>query len=330
MPSGATSAAAADSPTCPAFTVRSPACARLAPGVSASRTGLVDALGEHVQLNPSGALVASLLGEWIEVDGLARELAMRMDLPAQLVRVSLDEFLTDLNRRQLVGLNRSFLAEFGARLALVPIHALEMMTIRVLPVRAFASRRRYPPTVLGVIRACVEAYQPTTWIALGGVVAAYLISLLAMPTVASALFVGSAIAAIIGFTSLVLVASAIAHELAHLLVARATRSRPTGSYAGSGVAGVTFSERASVATAATAAAGPLAGIAFLLLVAAAIVLPYLGAPSRLFDDRLPLAQLLGVLALVVYQAWGFTPATGDGRRLWSAVRRRAQGPGSHA
>ena len=301
--------------------MRSQDCARLAPGVSALRTGLVDASGRLIELSPSGVLVASLLGEWVEVDGLARELATRVDVPAQAVSAALDGFLVALDRRQLIALSRSFIVEFGTRLAMIPVHAFQMMTLRVLPQRAFASRRRYPPTVLGVFRGCIEAHQLTAWIGLGGVILAYIISTLTMPTVASGLFIGNAVAGIIGFMSLTLVASAVVHELAHLAVARVTHSRPTCVYAGAGVAGVAFIERTPAATAATAAAGPIAGAVFLLFVAGSILLPYLSAPSRLFDDRLPFAELVGALALTVYQAWGLTPAAGDGRRLWSSLIR---------
>ncbi len=112
----------------------------------------------------------------------------------------------------------------------------------------------------------------------------------------------------------------ITHEVAHLMIARSMGSFIYSAYCRPGAAGITFSERRTLARLGILAAGPVAGI----LVLGIVLVSLFRSPDEFWAvagiDQLRLSLVVAITTLCAWQLMCFTPLTADGRQLFIVFR----------
>jgi hypothetical protein len=292
----------------------------LAPGIRITAGALVDVDAREYPVDGLGEAVCSVLSEPVDLDTVIEGFAVMRDAARDDVEAGLDAFLDDLERRELLSSNSSFLREALDRLAAVPARLATMLVTRhpLPPVRR--ATRRYAGDAWGLLRAVVEAHQGLSWLGVVLVLGGVAIALALAPTAQIAwLGVRTALLFGAGYALLVLL-MVVVHEAGHLVAAHLSGATVFGSYARLGAAGVSSSTPSPTRRMLVAAAGPFA--AFLVAVAAAALIRF-GSDDfwvHAAVDQLRLSAFVASVALALAQVFCVTPLTVDGRALWSGWR----------
>lgn len=292
----------------------------LAPGVILCDSELRDVDGQTYPLTQVGVEICRLAARPVAFDVLTRGLSEYFDVEAERMADDVRHFVLDLHGRGLVAVQQSFLREALARLTLlVPrLRARDLgSTMDLGRMRLF---RRYPPTVGGVVRTAIEAYQGVSWAGLVVALVAVLVALVASPNLVTLYLGVRALGVAVPLFFVVFVVSVLVHELGHLLLIRLTHTVAYSTYAASGIAGLSYTQPSRAKRALIVTAGPIASILFLLVVAASIAWSAPAFWALTTFDGFRLSALAGTFAFAGSQLFAFTPLTADGRVLIRAIR----------
>lgn len=288
----------------------------LAPGVSVASGCLRDGAGGEYPVDPQGESVARLCATPMTLSRLVEAIAAPAGLDVDGVDDGLRRFVMQLQAHRLLSVHQSFLRELGREFSLWPFDVVDLVLSRRLPLRRFSSRRIYPATTSGIVRAVVESYSFLPLAAIAMIAVAVVLSNIVDPLDTALAIDRSAILGLVmaGATLLIL-GAALAHEAGHLLGARVTGIRMRGVQARRGAASVLFVADGMRATRVTVLAGPLVGAAF----AGVCALVLLGAGSPGWElaaiDNVRLTLGLVAVLIVPSQLLALLPLFGDGRAL---------------
>ena len=286
----------------------------LAPGVRIVPGGLADEAGHVYPLNEVGRLLCRIGREPTDIDTLVDGLAERSQRPVPDVRTELVGFLSALGSRGLLSIHQSFARETWLVARQLPMLLLASRIDRSLLRGTRFPLRRYAATPRALVRGCLEAHQSVLWI---GVLVCLALALtrsrietlnrVTADTGPALLLV------VLGFFLLVPV-TAMAHEFGHVYAAARLGVACSGCYVRRGVAGVTYPTARRGAAVLITLAGPLSGIASVVLVGCVWML---AKPFWILAgiDQLGLSVLVALAALALMQALALTPITRDGRTI---------------
>jgi hypothetical protein len=297
---------------------------RLSPGVLPRAGVLVDAQLTSFPLNAAGELICDIARTSTSLSVVVDELTETLQLDRATCEAGIHRFVVELHRRRLISVHQSVVEETLAGLALVPTR---MAAIRRDGWRS-ASRdawiyRRYPASVRGVLRGCLEAHQLSMWV-LAALVALVIVATVAVgaPTPHLLAITVRALALALSWYALLHWTSLVVHELCHLLIARLCHADIGSIYVRRGAMGLTFRAPSVAAGRAIVVSGAIGAMLYL----GASLLFILAAPASLWTsaalDQFRLAGLVAVLTLMVAQLLWLSPITRDGRELWASIPRR--------
>lgn len=194
---------------------------------------------------------------------LARAMAHLSGAPIAEVDEPLVAFLLRLHALRLLSIHQSFAREWGRDLAMWPFDVMIMLATRSLAPTRVASRRIYAPAPANVVRAAVEGLAYLTASAVVLAVIAVVATDLSTPLIPASTAHRSALLALITTAgALLILVSAIVHELAHVLVARVLGVTVVGVQARRGAVTVLLAPGPKNRLQAVVVAGPLAGATF--------------------------------------------------------------------
>jgi hypothetical protein len=295
----------------------------LAPGVSYGGSELHDVDGSSYPLNAQAQLICSRATKPVEFESMCDGIAEHFDSDHERTRDDVRKFVIDLHQRGLISVQQPFGIEALVGIASAIPHLSPRNVTSMLDIGRFRLFRRYRPTVGGVLRTVVEAYQTIAWLGVLMVVAGVVVVLAVSPSVGVLLFSLRAICIVIPSLLLIFLGSIYVHELGHLAAAKWSRTLIYSTFTASGIAGISYHQRRPGIRAAIAVAGPLASIVFLAVIAATIA----WSPGTFWAETTFDGFRLSILAVIVtFAAWqllAFTPISTDGRMLLRMIRTRS-------
>jgi hypothetical protein len=298
---------------------------RLSPGVHPRAGMLVDAQLTGFPLNAAGEVICDIARTSTSLSVVVDELAETLGLDRAACETDVHRFVVELHRRRLISVHQSVVEETLTGLALLPTR---LAAIRRDGWRSGSGDtwiyRRYPASVRGVLRGCLEAHQLSMWV-LAALVALVTLATIAVgaPTPHLLAITVRALALALSWYALLHWTSLVVHELCHLLVARLCHADIGSIYVRRGAMGLTFRAPSAAAGRAIVVSGAIGAMLYL----AGSLLFILAAPASLWTtaalDQLRLAGLVAVVTLMAAQLLWLSPITRDGRELWASIPRHA-------
>jgi hypothetical protein len=296
--------------------VHTGAAVALAPGVTVQAGYLRDAAGREYPVDAYGEIVAKSCREGVTTRELAQAMAYLSAAPVAQVEESLFAFVLRLHALRLLSIHQSFAREWARDLAVWPFDAIVMLATRSLAPTRLASRRIYAPAPANVVRAVVEGLTYLTASAVVMALVAVVATDFSIPLTPAFTADRSALLALITtVVALLILASAIVHELGHLLVARLLGVPVVGVQVRRGAASVLLAPGPKDRMQAVIVAGPFAGATFAAICGALLL--------GLFEPGWQLAAIdnvrlsIGCVTLVIaaWHLFSLLPIFGDGRAL---------------
>lgn len=304
-------------------TIHPAAAVVLAPGVTVETGCLRDATGREHPVDDAGLAVARLCRVPVGVDGVVIALASRSGIPAHRMVVGIQRFIVQLQARGLASVHQSFLRELWSNLVLFPFDVVTFAVSRSLRTVRFSSRRMYAPSLAAILRATVEAFAHLAAFAGAVLVLVAAVVLFAFPAVPEVTLIRLAIITLIASSAvLAVMATAVVHESAHYLVARALRARVLGIVVRRGAVSVVFRSGSSAVRRLVAVSGPVAGAVFAAGVLTVLVCA--GSPAPPDNVRLSIGALALVIALA--QLFCLLPLSADGRAVFGKTETPERAP----
>ena len=288
----------------------------LAPGVTVATGCLQSPLGGRHPVDPLGELVARHCTDPAPFTALVAAMHTLSGAPPAEVSSGLQAYVLQLHDRKLMSVHQSFLREIAWELILWPFDVMTLMLTRRPPLRRFSSRRIYPATLRGIVRAVIEGHVVVTIASLMVALGAIAGTAIAHPLVPLLMLDRSAILGLLASSvCLLYLGAAFCHELAHLLTARALGLPIVGVQARRGAASVLIGPGRARAARGAVLAGPLAGALLPASVAVAVLDPLQPGWDLLAIDNV--RQSVGLVALLLVPAHllSLTPPFPDGKAI---------------
>lgn len=301
----------------------------LAPGVRLAEDRLEDDVsGMEYPVAGLGTQVLQQLIEGDSVGRVASAIAQKYDVPADRVVADIETFLGELDAQGLISTRQSYLVSIRAFIRALAAAAPSPAALLMLDTSNLAQpTRRYPPNLLFVVLACLEA-QGTLYV-VGFVlimvsVAAKIVAAWRQQAdpLAIGIYAGARPVLALGIFALLF----ICHEAGHLLALRALGMKVRSVAARMWAVGITYVPGSPLEMLFVAITGPLAAFAAALALAMLLSTRY---PNALGMGNLDVSYIIlfGLLHL-----WSLRPWAGDGRQLMGALfalrmgHRAARGP----
>ena len=285
---------------------------------------LLDAQRNSFPLNAAGEVICDIARYPASLRVTVDELSARLDLDRSRCETDVYRFVDELHRRRLVSVHQSLVEEALVAITLLP---QRLASIRrdgwATATRERRIYRRYPATVRGIVRGCLEAHQGSMWVMLA-LVAVAIVATIATgaPTGHLLMVTVRALALALAWYALLHWSALLVHELCHLFVARICRADVGSIYVRRGAMGLVFRARSAATARAIVVSGALGAMMHL---GGALVF-ILAAPAEFWAsaalDQLRLSGVVAVGTLIAAQLLWLTPITSDGRELWASLPRR--------
>jgi hypothetical protein len=307
------------------MTFDSGATIALAPAVRMVDACLEDEISGHrYPVAGAGSDILKRLAEGTPVGEVVTSIARNYDVPSSLVAGDLESFLIELDGQALISTRQSYLAGVRAFFHALSVAVPSPLDLLMVDTSGLGQpARRYPPSLLSVVRACIEAQTLLYATALCLIMAAVAVKLIvAWEQQSASLDVAIYAAARPVLAIAIFALLFICHESGHLFALRALHMQPRSVASKMWAVGITYVAGRPFQMLIVALAGPLS--AFVVAMALALFL----------SDH-PLMSLGGgnlevsyVILFGLLHLWSLRPWAQDGRQaagsLFALARQRTR------
>jgi hypothetical protein len=279
---------------------------------------------------PIAGLGTEVLDQLIEgdsVDQVATAIAEKYHEPADKVASDVATFIGELDSQALISTRQSYWVNIRAFIQTLAVAAPSPAALLMLDTSTLVQpTRRYPPNLLFVLAACLEAQGMLIGVASVLISATVTVKVVAAwrehaDPLAVGIFAGARPFLALAIFALLF----ICHEAGHLLALRALHMKVRSVGARMWVVGITYVPGSQFEMLLVSAAGPLMAFGSALVLA---ILVTALSPNAYGTGSLEVSYIIlfGLLHL-----WSLRPWAGDGRQLAGAIlalsrgRRRARG-----
>ena len=299
----------------------------LAPAVRLLDDGLEDEISGHrYPVAGAGTEILRQLVEGKPVGEVTLLIASEYDVPSSLVAGDLESFLGELDGQALISTRQSYAAGVRAFFRALSVAVPSPLDLLMVDTSGLAQpARRYPPSLVSVVRACMEAqtllYATALCLIMAAVAAKLIVAWVQQSaSLDVAIFAAARPILALGIFALLFVC----HESGHLLALRALHMQPRSVASKMWAVGITYVPGRPLQMLIVAIAGPFS--AFVVAMGLALFLsdhPFIALGGG--NLEVSYVILFGLLHL-----WSLRPWAQDGRQaagsLFALARQRTRAP----